>query len=288
MTPVGSSMRGLAWFLALAFGLAWLWFLVMWLAKAPLLSPRGQLLLLPAGFAPAVAAIIVRKWVTREGFADAGLRIRLRKWRCFLFAWTYPLFLMVGIVLLAWCLGMAKPNASLAVALRPLLPAGARVPDLLVVVVVPQLMLTALLVTPLLWGEEFGWRGYLQVRLLPGRPLSAAVITGVIWGIWHYPIILMGYNFPIHRVAGLGVFTVSTVLISVILGWLLDRSGSVWVPSLGHAALNAIGGSLTLFLYPDASQRIFISVGGVLGWAPLAILCAILLAIGYRSGDGIS
>src|SRR5438132_536367 len=82
---------------------------------------------------------------------------------------------------------------------------------------------------------------YPPTRLLPGRPLGAAVATGVIWGIWHYPILLMGYNFPVHRLAGPGVFTVSTVMLSIIFGWLLDRSGSIWAPSLGHAALNTVG-----------------------------------------------
>ncbi len=44
-----------------------------------------------------------------------------------------------------------------------------------------QPMLNALLATPLLWGQEFGWRGDLQMRPYPGRPLLAAVGTGVIW-----------------------------------------------------------------------------------------------------------
>src|SRR5207244_1986526 len=107
-------------------------------------------------------AIIVRKWISREGFADAALRVKLWAWPYFLFAWPYPLFLVLGIVLLAWCLGFGSPSSSLTTALRPLLPEGAHVPDLPIVAVVPQLMLNAILFTPILWGEEFGWRGYLQ------------------------------------------------------------------------------------------------------------------------------
>jgi hypothetical protein len=66
---MGSSTRGVAWFLGLAFGAAWLWFGIVWLLHVPLNPPAGQLIL----FAPAAAAIVVRKWVTREGFADAAL-----------------------------------------------------------------------------------------------------------------------------------------------------------------------------------------------------------------------
>jgi membrane protease YdiL (CAAX protease family) len=284
MLSEGTSTKGVICFLALAFGLTWARDVVPWQAGVPLVSPRGQLLILVGGFGAAVAAIIVRKWVTREGFADAALGIRPRAWPYFLLAWTYPLFLVAGVVLLAFVLGFGTPNNSLREGLRPLLPEGATAPDWPVVVVVPNLMFTSILVTPLLWGEEFGSRGYLQPRLFPGRPLAAAMATGVIWGIWHYPILLMAYNFPEQRLAGLIVFPISMVLLSVIFGWLLDRSGSTWAPSLAHAALNSIGGSLTLLFYPDPSLRIFTHDLGVLGWAPLGIICFILWATSYRPG----
>jgi membrane protease YdiL (CAAX protease family) len=276
---MGPSSRGVVWFLGLAFGAAWLWIAILWQMRVPLSSPVGQLLLLPSGFAPAVAAIVVRKWVTREGFADASLGLRLRAWPYFLFAWLCPLVLVGAVVLLAVGLGFGWPNRSLAAGLRPLLPEGAPVPDLPVIAVLPQAMLTAIVFTPVHWGEEFGWRGYLQQRLFPGRPLAAAAVTGVIWGVWHYPVLLMGYQFPEHRIAGLVVFPVSAVLASVIYGWLLARSGSIWVPSLAHASMNLIG-SLTLLLYPDPAQRIFTI--GVLGWVPGVAICIVLYLIGWR------
>lgn len=49
-----------------------------------------------------------------------------------------------------------------------------------------SMLAAALIYTPIIWGEEFGWRGYLQIRLLAQRPLQAAVVTGLIWGIWHF------------------------------------------------------------------------------------------------------
>jgi membrane protease YdiL (CAAX protease family) len=251
---------------------------VLWPMRVPLSSPAGQLLLLPSGFAPAIAAIVVRKWVTREGLADGALGLRLRAWPYFLFAWLCPLVLVGAVVLLAAGLGLGWPNRSLAAGLGPLLPEGSPVPDLPVIAVVPQLLVTAILFTPVLWGEEFGWRGYLQQRLFPGQPLAAAASTGVIWGVWHYPVLLMGYQFPEHRIAGLVVFPVSAVLASVIYGWLLARSGSIWAPSLAHASMNLLG-SLTLLLYPDPGERIFTI--GVLGWAPGVAICIVLYAIGF-------
>jgi uncharacterized protein len=45
-------------------------------------------------------------------------------------------------------------------------------------------------------GEEIGWRGYLTPRLAATRGFTGAgVITGCIWAVWHYPILLFAdYN----------------------------------------------------------------------------------------------
>lgn len=273
----GATFPGLAWFLAVSFGGAWIWFALVWWMQIPLLTPRGQLLLLPGGFAPALAAFVVRQRITGEGFADAGLRIRRETWPYFLAAWLYPLLAVGLIVLEAWGTGFGPPNNSLAKGLGPLLGPGKRLPELPVIAMLPNMLLGSLLVTPALWGEEFGWRGYLQPRLLPGRPLAAAAVTGVIWGIWHYPLLLMGYNFAEHRLAGLAVFPVSLILVSIILGWLFERTGSIWAPSLGHASLNALGGSLSLLLYPTPAHWIFTGILGIFGWLPLCLICVVLL-----------
>jgi len=59
----------------------------------------------------------------------------------------------------------------------------------------------------------------------------------------------------------------------VILGWLLSRTGSVWAPSLGHASMNAVFGSLILLMYPDPGQRIYLVI---FAWLPLAAICMVL------------
>ena len=72
--------KGVLVYLLLAFGLAWVaWEIPHRLGISPW-DPRFQLFALPGAFAPAVAAIIVRRWVTGEGFAAAGLRV-IDPWR---------------------------------------------------------------------------------------------------------------------------------------------------------------------------------------------------------------
>ena len=288
---MNSKTRGITVYLLIAFGIAW----ILWEIPLQLgISPRDllfQLVALPGAFAPAAAAIIVRKWVTREGFADAGLRLNLRRWPYYLVAWLLPLPVTAIIVALAVVLGVGRPDFSLMRALRALAPEGASVPAVpsnLLLVVPVQLLVTSLLATPILWGEEFGWRGYLQIRLLHKRPLLAAVATGLIWGVWHYPLNLRGYNFPGHPLLGLVAFPVSTVLLSIIFGWLRLKTASVWAASLAHAATNAVGGSLTTLLFAGGPDLAFVGYLGLLGWVPLGALCAWIVLGGHLQPEAVT
>ena len=275
--------KGIASYLIIAFGLAWiLWEIPMRLGVT-VRSPWFQAAVLPGAFAPALACIVVRRWITREGFGDAGLRLNLRRWPYYLAGWLLPLPVMAVIILLALLLGIARPDFTLTRALQ-VLSGGAAPPPMpsgLLALLPFQLLLTALIATPLLWGEEFGWRSYLQIRLFPDRPLLAAVATGFIWGVWHYPINLRGYNFPGHPVLGLILFPIGTALLSIILGWLRLRTGSIWAPSLAHAATNAVGGSLTVLLFlGSAADLIWVSYLGVLSWLPLGLVCLWIILSG--------
>lgn len=273
---MSTNWKGVVSYLALAFGLAWiLWEIPIRMGLHPG-NPMFQLVVLPGGFSPAIAAIIVRKWITKEGFGDAGLKLHLRQWRYYLVAWLLPLAVVGVIVGLAVLFHIATPDFTAMRAMKTLAPDNAAVlatlPPVVRVLLPLQLLITALIATPVLWGEEFGWRGYLQVRLFGDRPLLAAVATGIIWGAWHFPLNLRGYNFPGHPYLGLIVFPVSTIFLSIIFGWLRLRSGSVWTSSLAHAATNAVGGSLIMLYFTGSNvDLLYISYVGLIGWIPLGL-----------------
>ena len=289
----GTRSRGIVVYLLIAFGMAWaIW--AFWATPIQVSLSTSDLLLrlaleplgaLPAGFAPAIAAIVVRKWVTREGFADAGLRLNLRgKWRYYLFAWLSPLVVVLIIALLAASLGIGRPDFTLEQA-RMMVPRASQVPlssSIYVPILLVELAIVALVSTPILWGEEFGWRGYLQGRLLSERPLLAAVATGLIWGVWHYPFyFLQAFNRASRASAlVLSVFPMSTILLSIIFGWLRQRTNSVWAPSLAHAATNSIGSSLLMLWFAGNEHWILWSYMGVLGLVPLGALCGWIILTG--------
>ncbi len=100
------------------------------------------------------------------------------------------------------------------------------------------------------FGEEFGWRGYLLPRLSPLGGISAAIMTGVIWGVWHAPVIVLdGYNYPGHPWLGLGMMVIATVSLSMIFAWLRFRSVSAF--SCSRAPIHSLASPLGfLALYP--------------------------------------
>ena len=222
--------RGLTAFLLISFGTAWGWEAMAHLVLHwSLVNPLVQL---PAGFAPAIAALVVRRWVTREGFADAGLRLRLRPaWRYYLLAWLGPLGVAAAVVGVAAATGRWNPSVRPVADLVPGVPVWA-VPLLLCVL--------ALLATVAFWGEEFGWTGYLLLRVCPGRPRRAAIVAGLIAAVWHFPLALLGYAEYPHLAIGLIGWTAWIVCQEIILAWLRAGSRSIWPACLAHAGNNLV------------------------------------------------
>jgi membrane protease YdiL (CAAX protease family) len=211
--------RGIAGYLLIAFGLAWAGYIPALFGKG------GSPILMP--FAPAVAAFIVRKWVTREGFADSGWRPHLRQWPLYLLAVAWPIATNFLSIMLAFAAGVQPADSSL--------PWGVSGPGYL------QLLGWAALsvaIAPIIFGEEFGWRGYLQVRLFAENPWKAAISTGLIWGVWHYPLIFAEREQYGGLWVGLLVFPIATTNMSIFLGWLRRRTSDVWSTSTGHGSNN--------------------------------------------------
>ena len=96
-------------------------------------------------------------------------------------------------------------------------------------------------------GEELGWRAVLQPELERRvGSVTAAIMVGLIWGYWHLPINLSGFNDSVHpMVTAVLLFPLGSIFLSFPFAWLFRRSGSVWPPALCHGAGDAIlGGPL--------------------------------------------
>ncbi|MFM1731071.1 CPBP family intramembrane glutamic endopeptidase [Prescottella soli] len=221
--------RGVGWFLVLAFAVSWIPWAIVWAAGYSLDNLVVQLL--TAAFVPALAAIVTRRWITREGFADAGARPRLSEaWSSYLIAALLP----VGVLVIA--LAVAAMSGMWDIA------AWHFGRDDLVFVAVA--LVVPVVAAPLFWGEEFGWTAYLRDRLVPGRPVATTVATGLVWGVWHWPLPWVGYfgsgGTATDAVVAMLMWLPLSVLLECVIGWLWSRSGSVWPPAILHSGSNLV------------------------------------------------
>ena len=89
-------------------------------------------------------------------------------------------------------------------------------------------------------GEEIGWRGFLVPELSKTTSFTGtALISGIIWSLWHYPILIYGdYNAGTPTWYGLSCFTVMVISDSFIFAWMRLKSGSLWTGAILHASHN--------------------------------------------------
>ncbi len=110
--------------------------------------------------------------------------------------------------------------------------------------------LNVLVILIFIAGEEIGWRGFLQKLLIDeyGK-VAGIVILGLVWGIWHAPIALKGYNMGSHFWAEAFIlYPFMCVCLSMPMAVITIQSGSIWPALLFHAVNNSLGGiGLMLF-----------------------------------------
>ena len=282
-------------YVALAFGLAWVpeGIALARGVRFKSLTVGTMALLAAVMLTPAIAAFIVRRYVTREGFVTAGLR--RGPWRPYCFVWIGVPLLVVGIYLLTLFLGLGRfdPTLSqLTARMEEVAQAqGLRIPPLpppavLSAAIMAQSLTFGVLIASIFtFGEEFGWTGYLLVRLLPLGRWRAALIYGGIWGLWHAPIIAAGYNYPDHPRLGPAMMCLLTISLALTQTALWLRYDSVLLTTFFHASINSQGlGVLPMFVAGVSS--IYGGTTGMVGIATLMAVGAWLLSKAPPSPGG--
>jgi len=239
-------------FFLLTFALCW--GLGAILKGTPILAPDGSFI----GGILIAALTVVALTDGRPGLRDLGRRIlRWRVppvWYAVVFVLpvlvvgaTIALLMLFGAAPLDWTKQPSIPGVAIFFAILMLLPVGAPV------------------------AEEIGWRGFALPRLLAGRSaLTASLILGVIWGVWHLPVVL---STPELRVPV--PFMLAVVPLSVLTTWIfLHTRSSVFIAILFHAWFDVVLISgLGMVAAADATMMWWI-LGGV-----QTALAAIVVAI---------
>ncbi|MCM1144836.1 MAG: CPBP family intramembrane metalloprotease [Blautia sp.] len=191
------------------------------------------------GYGPALANVLTRK-LTHEGFHDSMLHLNLKG------NIKYYLFSVFGLSVLSiprgifitlvighgdWSdLGMNMGFSESAALL------------LLVFATVPLMAFNT-------FGEEFGWRGYMNQKMEPLLgTVGTAIIGGAIWGLWHAVLTVEGHNFGTDYVGypylGILCMCISCIATGIFLMWLTKKTNSVYPAAIFHA-MNNFGGMIT-------------------------------------------
>lgn len=216
---------------------------------------------------PGLVALVLAR---REGLR---LRIWSRPNRWWLIAWLLPLALVVAAVVAALPLGQYLGLAGIKQAMRVADSAGlAGLPDwTLALSLLLQILFAGITINALVaLGEELMWRGYLWERTRELGFWPASLQIGVVWGVWHAPLVyLLGYNYPQHRLLGVVFMVVFTILLTPWMLYLREKGGAVAAAAIFHGALNAAAGvSVYVFSKPN---DLLIGLTGLGGFVVLAL-----------------
>lgn len=96
-------------------------------------------------------------------------------------------------------------------------------------------------------GEELGWRALMYPQLIKLGLTKGLIIGGIIWGLWHLPLILMGHNYPNHPIIGNIMMILMCILMGIILYYAYIKSGNIFVPAIMHGILNQFSSTITTF-----------------------------------------
>jgi len=278
--------KGALLFVGLTFTLSWS------LAGAAYLSGvryhTAQSLAVTIGymFVPMIVSILLQKAVFKRPLVKPlGITFRLNSW--WLLAWLLPpavSFATIGVSLLIPGVEYSPGMGGLLARFRSLLPpeqfaeierqiAATRIHP--VWIALAQGLVAGPTVNAVAgFGEELGWRGYLQKELGHLGFYRSSLLIGLIWGVWHMPIILQGHNYPAHPVAGVFMMIAWCMLLSPIFSFVRISARSVIAAAVIHGSLNATAGLAIMVV--EGGNDLLVGVTGLAGFIVLAAVNLLL------------
>ncbi len=131
-------------------------------------------------------------------------------------------------------------------------------------------------------GEEAGWRGTMYPILKERFGITRGrLIGGAVWGVWHWPIMLLaGYEYGTTYwgapVTGPLLFCIITIAMGILFDYLYEKTNCIWVPALCHGAINAFAGVPMLFLNPAYTDKLLLGplmIGVISGLSLMLTAC---------------
>lgn len=244
--------------------------------------PGSTVITLIYMFIPMLITVVVQKLIYKEPLKKPlGISFKFNWW--FLVAWLLPpivAFATLGISLLFPTVEYSPEMTGFFEQLKSLLKPEQIAQAQNQISSLPIHPIWLLLIQGLIagvtinavaaFGEELGWRGLLQKELNFMGFWKSSAIIGVIWGIWHAPLIIQGHNYPEHPLAGILMMTIFTLLLSPIFSYIRLKAKSVIATSILHGTLNATAGLSVLVI--KGGNDLSVGITGLAGFIVLSIV----------------
>jgi membrane protease YdiL (CAAX protease family) len=275
------SKRSIIVFLATLLLVSWAWQCVMLLFVGNPDSDAAMPWLVALMFSPTLAAVVYRYAFNREAFRFVSFRPGNPAY--VLLGALIPTvtgMVVVGVVLLAgWGTSeyFAFSGSTVEITRGPwLLGTGVQTWPLFAANVAATAVAFAAINAIPAFGEEFGWRGFLQKHMIDRFGLTQGVcMLGLVWAFWHLPAILAGYNYP--QTPALGGFVLFPLLLtadSFVMAWLTLRARSFWPAVLMHGSINGMHeGVCTNLTLAQGIHRLHVDLIAILVSAAVAAIC---------------
>ncbi len=270
-------------FLFIAFTIVFLTALVFKVSGAQYNSAVGMAMASFCMLAPMISVIIVR-FITHEPiFRSIGLSWKINRW------WFIGWLIVPILALVAMGFNIIMPGSQFSndtplvqQALVQMAESGIRTnaTGLVAIALVSGLFAGVTINALFAFGEECGWRGFLLEQIKDESFLKATLLTGVIWGLWHAPIILLGHNYPNHPVAGVAMMVLFCISCSPIITYIRIKSRSVITAAIFHGTLNALLGLSMPFL--TAYNDLLAGIAGLGSIAALVLADMVLWVYDHR------
>ncbi|MBQ6041305.1 MAG: CPBP family intramembrane metalloprotease [Oscillospiraceae bacterium] len=235
MTNKKLEMKRLLLFLFFAFAIAWIPAIILnktigyenWFAGP--FAVFG----LPLVYAPALANLLTRK-ITKEGMQNSLFHLRFKgHFKYYALAALIPL---VQGILMAVTMTTVYGHWDFSEIAGRQSAAHIISTGLIVLAIGPLFAWNT-------FGEEFGWRAYMNQKMEPLLGTTGTVIVGgIIWGVWHAPLTIEGHNFgtdyPGYPYLGIICMCIFCIAEGAFLMWLTKKTGSVFPAAIMHACNN--------------------------------------------------
>lgn len=209
-------------------------------------------------FFPLITALVLQA-IDKEKFNHTSLVNFKVRWS-WVVAWLLPMAMVLVCILINGCFPgielkysaeqlisqykVPEEQQNLVRSQMAVMPAAV----MMIVSVFSGLLAGATINALFAFGEEYGWRNYLVNALRGKKFWAAALFIGAVWGIWHFPLIISGHNYPNEPYWGVLLMVAMCILLGVIELYFVLKTKSMVIAAIIHGTINAISGLVIYFV----------------------------------------